>query len=149
MALKAIGPEDHMRRGSALVELGDWYLSGGLPNRGLAAYRRAWKEFEQGGSVEILAAPRQLAYRPPLAAVSRAKGDHDNMEEHFVEVRFTVTSEGRTSEVTAADTDASSSQQKAVLAAIRRARYAPRLEGGEPVETTGVEFRERLLSKKQ
>ena len=148
MALKAIGPGDHARRGSALVELGDWYLSGGLPNRGLAAYKRAWKEFEQGGSVEALAAPRQLAYRAPLAAVSRAKGDKDNMEEHFVEVSFTVTREGRTSDVTVADSDAPGAQQKVVLAAIRRARYAPRLEGGEPVETTGVKFRERLLSKK-
>ena len=66
MALKALEPGDHMRRGTALVELGDWYLSGGLPNRGLAAYRRAWKEFELGGSTAALAAPRQLAYRAAL-----------------------------------------------------------------------------------
>jgi TonB family protein len=148
MALKAIGPADPLRRGSALVELGDWYLSGGLPNRGLAAYKRAWKEFEQAGSVETLAAPRQLAYRPPLAAVSRAKGGRENMEEHFVEVSFTVTSEGRTSDVTVVTSDATPSQQKAVVSAIRRARYAPRFLNGEAVETPGVRFRERLLSKK-
>jgi hypothetical protein len=45
-------------------------------------------------------------------------------------------------------TDASESQQKAVLAAVRKAHYAPRLENGEPVDTTGVKFRERMLSKK-
>ena len=153
MALKAIDktePIDHTRRGAAFVELGDWYLSGGLPNRGLASYRRAWKEFELGGSTAALAAPRQLAYRAPLASVSRAKGDkdRDNVEEHFVEVGFTVNSEGHTSDVVAVESNATPSQQKTVMSAIRRARYAPRLEHGEPVETTGVRFRERLLSKR-
>lgn len=151
MALKAIDrtePVDHMRRGLAFVELGDWYLSSDLLNRGLAAYRRAWKEFGLGGTASPLAAPRQLAYRAPLASVSRAKSDRDNVEEHFVEVSFTVTGEGRTSDVTTVETDATPAQQKTVMSAIRRARYAPRLENGEPVETTGVRFRERLLSKK-
>jgi len=179
MALKAIDkaePADHFRRGGAFVALGDWYLSSDLPNRGLAAHRRAWKEFvlagasgsAPGGSepagaawgtaatgasaavglANPLAAPRQLAYRPPLASVSRAKADRDNVEEHFVEVSFTVTREGRTSDVITVATDATAAQQKTVMSAIRRARYAPRFENGEPAETTGVRFRERLLSKK-
>jgi tetratricopeptide (TPR) repeat protein len=148
MALKVLEPGDHMRRGTAFVELGDWYLSGGLQSRGLAAYRRAWKEFELGGSTAALAAPRQLAYRAPLAAMSRVKGDRDNLEEHFVEVSFSVSSEGRTSDVVTVDTDASLAQQKAVSFAIRRARYAPRFENGEAVDTSGVRFRERLVSKK-
>lgn len=151
LALKAIGktePLDHQRRGTALVELGDWYISGGLLPRGIAAYREAWKDFQAAASVGPLAAPRQLSYRAPLASVSRASGDHDNMEEHFVEVAFTVTREGRTTDVMAAETDASESQQKVVLAAIRKAQYAPRIENGEPVDTPGVRFRERLLSKK-
>jgi tetratricopeptide (TPR) repeat protein len=176
MALKAIDktePVDHVRRGGAFVELGDWYLSSDLLNRGLAAYRRAWKEFAlggagtggsttggsategtatggstSGGSAMPLAAPRQLAYRAPLASVSRAKSDRDNLEEHFVEVSFTVTREGRTNDVITVETDATPAQQKSVMSAIRRARYAPRLENGDPVETTGVRFRERLLSRK-
>ncbi len=151
MALRAIDktePLDHMRRGAALVELGDWYTSGGVLSRGLESYRYAWKEFALGGSTVALAAPRQLAYKAPLASVSRAKAEHDNLEEHFVEATFTVTKEGRTAEVTTSDTDATESQQKVVLSAIRRARYAPRLQNGEPTDTAGVKFRERLLSKK-
>jgi hypothetical protein len=115
----------------------------------LAAYKRAWKEFEISGSTAPLAAPRQLSYRAPLASVSRSKGDWDNLEEHFVEVSFTVTSEGRTRDVIAVESDASESQRKAVISAIRRARYAPRFSEGEAVETAGVRFRERLLSKKE
>ena len=151
LALRAIDkaqPVDHMRRGVALVELGDWYVCGDVLPRGLQAYREAWKDFELGGSTAALAAPRQLSYRPPLAAVARAKGDHDNMDEHFVEVSFTVTKEGRTTDVTTSDTDATESQQKGVLSAIRKARYAPRLENGEPADTEGVKFRERVLSKR-
>ncbi len=151
LALKAIDksePVDHMRRGGALVELGDWYMSGGVLSRGLQSYREAWQEFELGGSTATLAAPRQLAYRAPLASVSRSKADRDNLEEHFVEVSFTVTKEGRTAEVTTSETDATQSQQKTVLSAVRRARYAPRMENGKPTDTPGVKFRERLLSKK-
>jgi tetratricopeptide (TPR) repeat protein len=151
LALRAIArtePVDHMRRGTALVELGDWFMSDELLARGLHAYELAWKEFELGGSTAALAAPRQLAYRSPLAAVSRSKADHDNLEEHFVEVGFTVTKEGRTAGLSVAAADATQSQQKTVLAALRKARYAPRLDNGAPVDTTGVKFRERLLSKK-
>jgi tetratricopeptide (TPR) repeat protein len=151
LALRAIDkahPVDHMRRGIALVELGDWYMSSGVLPRGLQAYREAWGDFELGGSTAALAAPRQLAYRRPLSSVTRAKADHDNMDEHFVEVSFTVTKDGHTTDITTSDTDATESQQKAVLSAIRKARYAPRLENGEPADTQGVKFRERLLSKK-
>jgi hypothetical protein len=137
-----------MRRGIALVELGDWYVSGGVLPRGLQAYREAWKEFELGGSTAVLAAPRPLAYRAPLSSVTRTKADRDNMEEHFVEATFTVTKDGRTTDVITSDSDATESQQKVVLAALRKARYAPRLENGEPADTQGVKFRERLLSKK-
>jgi hypothetical protein len=70
------------------------------------------------------------------------------MEEHFVEATFTVTKDGHTTDVITSDTDATESQQKAVLSAIRKARYAPRLEDGEPADTAGVKLRERLLSKK-
>lgn len=151
LALRAINkqrPVDHRRRAEALVELGDWYLSAGSATQGIQAYREAWSDFEKAGSTAPLTAPRQLGYKSPLSAVNRLKGDRDNMEEHFVEAAFTVTKEGRTAEIRASSSDATESQQKAVLSALRKARYAPRLEQGEPVDTQGVTFRERLLSKK-
>jgi tetratricopeptide (TPR) repeat protein len=151
LALRTIDkaqPVDHMRRGVALVELGDWYMSGGELPRGLQAYREAWEDFKLGGSTAVLASPRQLAYRPPSMSVTRATGDRDSMDEHFVEASFTVTKDGRTTDVITSGTDATESQQKAVLAAIRKARYAPRLENGVPADTEGVKFRERVLSKK-
>jgi tetratricopeptide (TPR) repeat protein len=152
LALKAINkaqPVDHMRRGTALSELGDWYASSDDWVMSLKSYREAWREFSQGGSTAALATPRQLAYRSPSASVSRMKsGDHDDMEEHYVEASFTVTKEGKTTDFTVASTDATDSQQKTVLSALRKARYAPRFEQGEPADTRDVRFRERLLSKK-
>ena len=151
LALKAIDkaqPVDHTRRGAALVELGDWYMSGGVLPQSIQAYRDAWKEFEASGSTATLTDPRQLAYRAPPSSVTRFKGDRDSMDEHFVEVTFTVTKDGRTADVKTLSSDATESQQKAVLAAVRRAHYAPRLDQGEPVDTKDVTLRERLLSKK-
>jgi hypothetical protein len=43
--------------------------------------------------------------------------------------------------------DAAESTQKSVLSAMKKARYAPRLENGEPVDTENVVWRERLLIK--
>ena len=151
LALKAIDkadPVDHLQRGVALMELGDWYMSGGMASRGIESYREAWRDFQLGGSTAALSAPRQLAYRAPLASVSRARSDHDNLDEHFVEVSFTVARDGHTADLAISATDASESQQKTVMNAMRKARYVPRFENGEPVDTPGVKFRERLLSKK-
>ena len=151
LALRAIDkahPVDHTRRGAALVELGDWYMSADAQPESIQAYREAWRDFEEGGATPTLTAPRQLAYRPPASSVVRFKGDRDSMEEHFVEVTFTVTKDGRTADVKTLSSDGTESQQKAVLAAVRRAHYSPRLDHGEPVDTEGVTLRERLLSKK-
>jgi hypothetical protein len=35
-----------------------------------------------------------------------------------------------------------------VIAAVKRARYAPRFEDGEPVDTIGVTLRERIVMKR-
>ena len=152
LALRAIDkahPVDHLRRGAALIELGDLYMSGGLRAKGLQSYRDAWKELQAGGSTAPLEQPRQLAYKAPFTSVSRSGlGERDNVEEHFVETSFTVTHEGLTTDITTSATDATASQQRMALAAIKKAYYAPRLENGEPVNTLGVKFRERLVSKK-
>src|SRR5262249_31708596 len=142
-------PADHALRARALLELGDWYLCAGQTEKSTAQYREAWKELELAGDTAAVAAPRQPAYRAPDSSATRSPlAERDNSEEHVVEVTFTVTRDGRTSAVFTDSADASDGQQKSVLIAVRRARYAPRLENGEPVETTGVKLQERLLSKK-
>lgn len=141
-------PLDHLRRGDTLVELGDWYLTIGSGPKAIDAYRLAWKDFSMAGSTAALAAPRQLIYHPPGSSITRSRLSADNIEEHFVETRFTVTGEGKVTDVSVASSDAPESQQKKVVAAVRRARYAPRFEAGEPVDTTEVTLRERIVLKR-
>jgi tetratricopeptide (TPR) repeat protein len=142
-------PPDHQSRGLTLMELGDWYLCAGQLDKGLGQYRDAWKELQQAGSTAALAAPRLLAYRAPPSSVSRSPlADRDNTEEHSVEATFAVTRDGRTAGVTTTSSDATGAQQKMVLSAVKHARYAPRLENGEPVDTQGVKLLEKLLSKR-
>jgi hypothetical protein len=50
--------------------------------------------------------------------------------------------------VETAATDAPPAAERAVAFAVRKARYAPRLENGEPVATTGVLLRERVLVRR-
>ena len=144
-----IHPVDHRLRGTALMELGDWYLCADQTDKALARYREAWKEFQQAGSTSILDAPRQLAYRSPASSITRSPlADRADADEHSVQATFTVTRDGHTTNVITNGSDTSTSQQRVVLVAVKRARYAPRLVNGEPVDTSGVQLTETLLSKK-
>lgn len=154
MALAALSrqrPPDPAERTATLIELGDWYLIGGATSRAHEAYRQGWAQSADAGpeARAPLTAPRRLAYRPPSIAVSRASPSRpEEYEERFVELRFTVGVDGRVSAVETAATDAPPAAERAVAFAVRKARYAPRLENGEPVETTGVLLRERVLVKR-
>ncbi len=148
LALNAIdgtSPVDHRKRGDTLVELGDWYTSAGAASKGVDAYREAWKDLNQANATAVLEQPRMLAYRPPPSSVRRSRLDPDDAEERYCEVRYTVTKDGRTNDVQVVGSDASQSMQKSVVSAVKKARYAPRMENGEPADTPNVTLREKLL----
>ncbi len=149
-ALEKADPPDLRARGETLVELGDWYLIGGAPAKANEAYRAGWKALNEAGNdaVALLATPRRLAYRPPSASIARARpSDPGSFEERYVEARFKVLPDGKVVDVETAGTDAPAAIEKATLFAVRKARYAPRIENGEPVTTEGVMLRERVLVK--
>lgn len=150
LALVAIdkgAPVDHKKRGDTLVELGDWYFSAGALSKGVDTYREAWKDLSQANSTTVLDQPRLLAYRPPPSSVKRSHLKEEDAEERYAEVKYTVTKDGRTDDVMLVGSDAAESTQKAVVSAMKKARYAPRFENGEPVDTPNVVWREKLLIK--
>lgn len=150
LALRALekgAPADHSRRGATLVELGDWYLIAGTVPKALESYRAGWQELNLANALALVAAPRQLAYRPPPMSITRFKGNPNEVDEHYVEARFSVKRDGHVADVATASTDAPANVERSVLAAVKRARYAPRLENGEPVDTTDVRLREKVLLK--
>jgi TonB family protein len=150
LALQAIDksqPVDHKKRGDTLVELGDWFMSAGAQPRGIDMYRDAWKEYVQAGDTTVLTQPRQLRYLPPPTSAKRSSIKPDEAEEHYVEVKFNVLKDGRTDAVEVVNSDASEGATRSLVSAVKKARYAPKLEAGEPVDTQGVILREKMLTK--
>jgi len=150
LALQAIEknqPVDHKRRGDTLLELGDWYMSASGLVRGIETYSDAWKEYVQAGDTTVLTQPRLLVYRPPPTSSKRSSLKPDESEERFVEVKFNVLKDGRTDAVEVAGGDAPESAQRAMVSAVKKARYSPKFEAGEAVETRGMILREKILVK--
>jgi len=141
-------PVDHKQRGETLIELGDWYLSGGAAVKGIETYREAWKELVLADATAPLEAPRLIFYKGPSSSTKRSTLDPDSAEPHYVELNFAVTKEGRTGNITVAGSDSPEAMQKAVISSMKKARYSPRFENGQPVETQGVTYREKLLLRR-
>jgi tetratricopeptide (TPR) repeat protein len=154
LALEALGkaqPVDRAARGQTLVELGDWYLIGTQPAKALDAYRQGWADLVVVGpeALKPLTAPRRLAYRPPPSSILRARpADPEQYDEKSVELKFNVGADGKVADVVTVQTDAPASIERGAVFALRKARYAPRLENGEPVSTEGVTHRERVLVRR-
>jgi len=147
-ALTGATPVDRRARGETLIELADWYLIAGATGRAQAAYREGWMDLTTAGAgaVDVLRVPRRLAYRAPPTSIARLRPeDPENFEERLVELRFTVDVDGKVTDMTTASSEVAPGLERSVQFALRRARYAPRLEDGIPVETRDVTLRERLL----
>jgi tetratricopeptide (TPR) repeat protein len=141
-------PIDHRKVGETLTELGDWYLSGGSVPKSMEVYREAWKELALAQATRPLESPQLIAYRGPSSSVKRSSLNPEDANLHYVDVTFTVTKEGRTSGIAVVASDAPESLQKSVESMVKKARYRPRFEAGQPVETSGVALREQLLLRK-
>ena len=146
--LRRANPPEAAQHGATLADLGDWYLVTGNTVKAMASYREAWQELEKAGSTKLLSEPRQLSYHAPPASVARSKLSRADAVEQHVQVRFTVTRDGKITNVAPVSTDASESLAKSVVNAVRRARYAPRMREGESVDAPGITLEERLLVKR-
>jgi TonB family protein len=152
-ALKLIesGPSpDPTLHARTLVALGDWLLLGGSDKESRDMYHRAWPFVQVLTPPEnaAFAQPTQIYYRTPLTGQPARKAKPENIVEGFVDVEFTVTTDGRVVNARTSEKKASDSQERAVLNAIKKARYRPRLERGEPVESPGTHLRQQVFSVK-
>lgn len=148
-ALLRADPQQPNALGATFVDLGDWYLIAGNGKGALAAYHDAWRALEKAGNTRLVETPRQLRYRAPSMSVTRYTGGRvEDYDIYPIEARFTVKADGRIADVAIAPSDAPQSFQDGVQSAVRKALYAPRLEGGDAVETTGVTLTERVLVRK-
>jgi tetratricopeptide (TPR) repeat protein len=148
--LRSHPPVDHQQLGETLAQLGDWYLLTGVPARAAAAYAEAWKSLTIAGPSERrpYESPRLVIYRPPSSSAARlSPSDPEGFIERIVELRLRVAADGKVLDAVLADGSEPDAVARSVMFAARKARYAPRLEGGAPSETEGVLLRERMLIK--
>ncbi|MGH8262390.1 MAG: energy transducer TonB [Steroidobacterales bacterium] len=133
-----------------LIELGDWLLLDGDKDGAMQNYKRAWPLLKDLPAPDdsALGTPFQILYRPPSVAYRSTRAKAENIVEGFVDVAFTVLADGRvTGEHTVAK-NATDNQEHSVLSAIKKARYRPRFDQGEPVATQGVRMHQVVFNVK-
>jgi tetratricopeptide (TPR) repeat protein len=136
------GATEHAK---ALMDLGDWRMFAGYPDKALDTYREAWAALRApgGGGTAAFDAPAQIHYRPPGSA-RRPATSAERFAEHFVEVEFTVTANGEVRDVTLTASDVPGKTSKQLVRAIKGARYRPRFVDGVAVDTSGMKYRETI-----
>ena len=144
-------PVDHRARADVLLQLGDWYLVGGSLSRAAAEYKRAWLEVAPLGEEALapLRKPRLLAYKPPSISMKRSTPNEVDDEHEIFDVTLAL-KVGRDGKVLAATPTVATQPESAtrpVMMAAKRARFAPALTNGEPVDADGVPFDDRVMVK--
>jgi tetratricopeptide (TPR) repeat protein len=145
--VEANTPVDLNLRGAVLTDLGDWFLVTNSLRRAYDTYAEAWKAFAAVGNTKVLAMPRLMAYRPSISSVDRSQLDPAEAVVKDIELHFTVDRDGRVDKVTSPTTDVPESILRSVMTAVKRSRYAPRIENGIAVPTEDVVAYEKVMVK--
>jgi len=136
-----------------LVDLGDWQLLAGRPERALPYYQRALPlvPADAGGAESAegpLSRPGLLLYRHPAASTRYRDQPAALYVEKYAVAEFTVTEAGRVHDPKITEGDASDTQRSAFLYAIGHAIYRPRFVDGKAVATEQVRYRESFRQPK-
>lgn len=145
-------PVDQRLLGDTLAQLGDWYLIAGNAGRANDAYAESYKALAavSEDAKSLLSSPRLLVYRPPASSLTRMQpADPEGYAIKDVDMRLQIDRSGKVADVTVVNSSAPENSTKAAVLAARRARFAPRISSGEPIDTDGVMLRERMLVKAQ
>jgi len=138
-----------------LIETGDWYQYRLDEKRAIALYREAAQVFatlpaEPGKPLrDPLAVPVRIYYPVPTAVARGNRLFPGEGVEVYVQLELTVTPDGRVKDARLIDTNALKRNAREVLESMKDARFRPRFENGEPVETTALSFREVFRARKR
>lgn len=135
-----------------VVDVGDWYQIRSQPQKALPYYKEAATLVAAAGAsmaaADPLSFPVQVYMPTPLLATRHRYLDDAAVDERFVRVEFTVTSDGAVKDEHVVDQDGTARQVTETLAAIHAARYRPKFVGGEPVDTLAVSYRQVFRQRK-
>lgn len=127
---------------AALIELGDWYVAEGKPERALPSYTQAWRVASESLSDEPnpLAVPRLVFYRLPTASKRNAETTTGKIVTHTATFRLLVDAFGVPQNVELESSGLSDVQTTYLRRAVESARYSPRFEAGNPVSAPDTRF---------
>ncbi len=142
-------PDGHQELGETLIDLGDWYLIAGVTSRSNDIYRLAWKQLSLAGLANQVEVPKVLSYRATPSSTLRMRPEKPaEFDTRTVETRLTIDVDGRVREAVSTASDAPEASVKAVLAALKRARYRPRIDASGAVETRDLPYTEKVYVRK-
>ncbi len=134
-------------RATALLNLADWKIEGNKPAQAAELYKRVWDTLIGGGQTletvqQSFSKPRQLAYSPPSLPIEGESGRYVNYDGKFVEIEFTVMSDGGVRHITIVDSNSPVVMHRKMRDTMKSARYRPVLVDGFPVDTPGIRLRQ-------
>lgn len=150
--IKKSAPMDSRLLGETFAQIGDWHLLAGNLAKANNSYADSFKALEAAGpdARRLLETPRRLIYRPPGISIIRMRPQNpDDYVIRTVEMKLKIGRDGKVQDAVIANSAAPENSNRAALLAARKARFAPRIENGEAVETDGVLMTEQLLIKVQ
>ena len=128
------------------VQLGDLNQLRQTPERALPHYQQAWQAaagVTEGGrplQQVLFGEPLLLYYAAPDGWNRYAGRPAEEVERRVAELLVTVSAQGRVREATIVNDAGDPRLGQRAQRAAETARYRPRFEDGQPVETTGVRF---------
>ncbi len=137
-----------------LLDLGDWYQFKEDTKKALKYYREAAQAYSKLKTTSPNSVPDPLAfpvrvYFPVPSVIARGNRMMvDQSENAYVQMEFTVTSEGDVANVSVKDSNTHARHVTEIVSAMGEARFRPKFVDGEPVETAAMSFREVYRVKK-
>lgn len=139
---------------ATLLQAGDWFQVKQQPDRAAPYYQRVVAMLAADTALSavekdaVLGFPVQVYYPTPQLATRNLGRPAGDVVERFVQVEFTVLPDGTVKDERVVDQDATPRQASQTLEAIGAARYRPKFEQGQPVQTLAVSYRQVFKQRK-
>jgi hypothetical protein len=131
------------RRVAVLVQAGDWFQAKDHQRTARRYYASAerWAR-RTAGAEDPFAAPVQVLYPVPPLALRNRLAREPSPAERYVEVEFTVRSDGHVDSERVITREPGKSAADETLLALQAARFRPRVVNGAALDTERVRFRQ-------
>ena len=136
-----------------LLQMGDWYQIKKSPREALPYYQRAWRLIHEArnlpsSATTALSVPLRVYYPTPQIVAHTPPQSVEETRSHYVQLEFTVESNGSVSDARIVDHDTRDRYADDVLDAVRESRFRPKFVDGHPVATPGIAYREVFWTAK-